>query len=60
MFNNALLINTLADPRGQKAYELLRAKFKDNAGMIATVDQYEAQFREAVKKAQTARAAGSR
>ena len=50
IFNNALLIATLADPRGQEAFELLKAKFKDDANAMKAVSQYETQFKNALKK----------
>ncbi len=48
IFNNALLIATLADPRGQEAFDLLKMKFKDENAMNAIV-QYETQFKNAIK-----------
>jgi aminopeptidase N len=50
IFNNILLITKLADPRGQEAFELLKAKFKDDANAMTAVNMYEAQFNEALKK----------
>lgn len=50
IFNNVLLITKLADPRGQEVFDLLRAKFEDDANAMSAVNQYEAQFKEAVKK----------
>ncbi len=50
IFNNVLLITKLADPRGQEAFELLKAKFKDDAYTMTTVNTYETQFNEALKK----------
>ena len=38
------------DPRGQKAFEMLKVKFKDDANAMIAVNQYETQFKEAVKK----------
>ena len=50
IFNNTLLITKLADPRGQEAFELLKAKFKDDAYIMTTINAYETQFNEALKK----------
>lgn len=50
IFYNVLLINTLADPRGQEAFELLKAKFKDDANAMKAVNQWETQFKDAIKK----------
>lgn len=50
IFNNTLLITILADPRGQEAFEMLKAKYKDDANAMSAVNQYEIQFKEAIKK----------
>ena len=50
IFSNVMLITTLADPRGQEAFDLLKAKFKDDANAIIAVNQYETQFKEVIKK----------
>jgi aminopeptidase N len=50
IFNNVLLITTLADPRGQEVFEMLKSKFKDDANALVAVNVYETQFREAIKK----------
>lgn len=50
IFQNVLLITTLADPRGQEAFDLLKQKFKDDANTMIAVNNYETQFKEAVKK----------
>lgn len=50
IFNNVLLITKLADPRGQEAFYLLRAKFKDDANAMSAVEQNETQFKDAMKK----------
>jgi aminopeptidase N len=49
IFNNVLLITTLADPRGQEAFDLLKVKFKDDANAMNAVNQYETQFKQALK-----------
>ena len=50
IFYNVVLINSLADPRGQEAFDLLKAKFKDDANAMTAVNQYETQFKEATKQ----------
>lgn len=50
IFNNVLLITSLADPRGQEVFDLLKVKFKDDASAMEAVKQYETQFKEAIKK----------
>lgn len=47
MFFNVVLINKLADPRGQQAFDLLKAKFKDAADTMTAISQFEAQFKQA-------------
>lgn len=48
IFNNVLLIETLAEPKGKEIYPLLRERFKDDKAMLEIVDQYEAQFNQAI------------
>ena len=50
IFSNVMLITLLADPRGQEAFDLLKAKFKDDANAMIAVNQYETQFKEVIKK----------
>lgn len=50
IFYNVVLLTTLADSRGQEAFALLKAKFKDDANAMQAVNQYEIQFKEAIKK----------
>lgn len=50
MFYNLNLIVILADARGAEAFELLKARFKDDASVMTAVSQYGTQFNEAVKK----------
>lgn len=50
IFSNVLLITTLANPGGQEAFDLLKAKFKDDANAMKAVSQYETQFKEATAK----------
>ncbi|MFN8283295.1 MAG: M1 family aminopeptidase [Chitinophagales bacterium] len=50
IFSNILLIATLADARGQEAFDLLKEKFKDDANAMIAVEQYETQFKETIKK----------
>ncbi|MBL7840674.1 MAG: HEAT repeat domain-containing protein [Cyclobacteriaceae bacterium] len=48
IFNNVLLIETLAEPKGKEIYPLLRERFKDDKAMLEIVDQYETQFNQAI------------
>lgn len=50
IFNNVLLIIALADTRGQEAFDLLKVKFKDDANLMTIINQFEAQFKDAIKK----------
>jgi hypothetical protein len=50
IFYNVLLITTLAGPGGQEAFDQLKVKFKDDENAMKAVDQFETQFRDAVKK----------
>jgi hypothetical protein len=50
IFNNVLLIAVLADSRGQEIWGPLKIKFNDDANAMAAIEQYEQQFRAAVKK----------
>ena len=47
-FYNLVLINKLADPRGQEAFALLKTKFKDDANTMKAVNDFETQFKEAI------------
>jgi aminopeptidase N len=49
-FYNALLITTLAAPRGQEAFDILKTKFKDDANAMSAVNQFETQFKQAATK----------
>ncbi|HLA94312.1 MAG TPA: M1 family aminopeptidase, partial [Pyrinomonadaceae bacterium] len=40
----------LADPRGQEAFDLMKAKFKDQPELIGGVNFFEQQFKAALKK----------
>jgi aminopeptidase N len=50
IFSNALLIATLADPRGQEVFDLLKVKYKDDANAMNAVSMYETQFQGDLKK----------
>jgi aminopeptidase N len=50
IFHQTLLIATLADPRGREAFDLLKAKFKDNANATQAVIRLETQFSDNLKK----------
>lgn len=52
IFNNALLVATLADSRGQEVFDLLKTKFKDDANAMKAVNQYETQFKDTIKPLQ--------
>jgi aminopeptidase N len=49
IFNNTLLIATLGDIRGQEIFELLKAKYKDDANALLAIEQYEMQSNEVLK-----------
>ncbi|MET0752085.1 MAG: M1 family metallopeptidase [Pyrinomonadaceae bacterium] len=49
IFNNIALITRLADPRGRDAFEMLKAKFKDDDNAMNAINQYETQFKDLVK-----------
>ncbi len=42
------LIN-VADPRGQEAFDMLKAKYKDNPGATQAITVFETQFKAAIK-----------
>lgn len=46
---NVLLIITLADPRGQEAFDLLKERYKDDTRLMTTISQFELQFKDALK-----------
>ena len=50
IFSNTLLITTIADSRSQEVFDILKEKFKDDANAMIALNQYEQQFKEAVKK----------
>ncbi|MBL0355905.1 MAG: hypothetical protein IPP72_03030 [Chitinophagaceae bacterium] len=50
IFNNVMLTAILADPRGQEVFDVVKIKFKDDTNAMTAVNQYEEQFREAIKK----------
>lgn len=50
LFTATQAIIKLADPRGQEAFDMLKAKFKDNANFMGFINQLEGQFKEAIKK----------
>jgi aminopeptidase N len=45
IFNNMLIITTLADPRGQEVFDQLKTKYKDDANVMNAVNQFEKQFK---------------
>lgn len=50
IFTNVLLIITLADLRGQEVFDLLKVKYKDDANLMNSINQFEIQFKEELKK----------
>jgi aminopeptidase N len=50
LFNSTQGIIKLADPRGQQAFDMLKAKFKGQANIIGFVNALEAQFKAAIGK----------
>jgi HEAT repeat protein len=50
IFSGANAIAKLADPRGQEAFDLLKAKFKNQANFMGYINNLEAQFKAAVGK----------
>lgn len=49
IFNNLFLINTLAHPKGQEAYDLVKEKFKHNTTIQTAIATFEEQFKKAIK-----------
>ncbi len=49
IFNNIFLINTLANPKGQEAYNLLKEKYQNNATIMTATATFEEQFKNAIK-----------
>lgn len=50
IFYNTLQVVTLADPRGQEVFELLKTKFKNDDNTMKTIEVLETQFMKVVKK----------
>jgi aminopeptidase N len=50
VFNNLGSLIRLADPRGQEAFDLAKAKFKAQAQLMGYVTMFEAQFKSALGK----------
>lgn len=50
IFNGAQAIIKIADPRGQEAFDMMKEKFKGNAGALNFVSNLEEQFKAAVTK----------
>lgn len=48
IFNNVLLIVTLADPRGKEIFDVLNLKYKNDANAMKAVEAYEVQLNEAI------------
>lgn len=49
IFYNVLQVVTLADPRGQEIFDMLKEKFKGDEYVMAAVTQMETQFQSAIK-----------
>ncbi len=50
IFSGIQAIVKLADPRGQEAFDLMKAKFKNQPNYTGFIDFFEKQFQAAVKK----------
>ena len=50
IINGLQAIVKVADPRGQEAFDMLRAKFKDNPGAMQFIANQETQFKAATAK----------
>jgi aminopeptidase N len=46
--NSVRAIVRIADPRGQEAFDMLKAKYKDNAGAMQQIAFFEGQFKAAI------------
>ncbi len=49
IFNNILLINKLADERGQEAFDILKEKYKNDTLLLEATLNYETQFKSQLK-----------
>jgi aminopeptidase N len=50
IFNNVLLVSILGDPSGQEVFEVVKMKYKDDSNATNAINQFEIQFKEAIKK----------
>jgi aminopeptidase N len=50
LFSSIQGIIKLADPRGQEAFDLLKAKYKDQANIMGYINALEAQFKASIGK----------
>ncbi|HEV8591524.1 MAG TPA: M1 family aminopeptidase [Pyrinomonadaceae bacterium] len=50
LFDAVQAIVEIADPRGQEAFDMLKAKFKNNENILAAATRFEAEFQSAIKK----------
>ena len=50
IFNGLRNFITLADSRGQEAFDLAKAKFKDRSNILGFVNQLEMQFKKAIEQ----------
>ncbi|MBL7885316.1 MAG: HEAT repeat domain-containing protein [Flavobacterium sp.] len=49
VFNNIVLINALAHPKGQEAYDLLKEKYANNTTIMSAITTFEEQFKNVIK-----------
>lgn len=50
IFNNIVLINALAHPKGQEAYDVLKEKYKNNSAIMSAITAFEEQFKSPIQK----------
>lgn len=50
MLSGILAVISLADPRGQEAFDLLKEKFKGQDQILNIIDSFEKQFKAAIGK----------
>ena len=50
IFNNTLLLAKLGNEKSSIIFEQLRGRFSDNPAIMTAVNQYEEQWKQALKK----------
>ena len=50
IFQNVQLIDILKDERAKEVYQLLKEKFNNDAHLLETIQNYEANFLESIKE----------